>query len=161
MNLDKQAAVPTLFITAGVVLACMLGVVVYVYAPERQTPIVANADHGIASPINFAVLDQGANLADLERGRAYYAQLCIACHGATGRGNGEWAYRVTPLPVDLTSDRVQGRSDAFLFNAISDGLVGTPMRGLKDQLSDTQRRQIVKYLRHLGAQPIRETRAES
>lgn len=161
MRSDKQAAATTVFVTGGVVLAWILAAAVYMYSPGGQTPVVSNALHTIASPINFAVLDQGANLADLERGRAYYAQLCVACHGATGTGDGEWAYRVTPLPADLTSPRVQGRSDAFLFSVISDGLVGTPMIGLKDRLSETQRWQIVTYLRHLGVQSTMNTRTDS
>ncbi|NIQ08997.1 MAG: cytochrome c, partial [Gammaproteobacteria bacterium] len=85
-------------------------------------------------------------------------QLCAGCHGVRGDGSGEWAYRVTPRPRDLTSARVQNRSDGFLFSAISDGLIGTPMLGWKDQLSQRQRWQIVGYLRHLGAQAAAQTR---
>ncbi len=151
---------PPLIVAAGVALALILGVTMSIALPERPTPDAQNPVSAFAAPIEFGVLDQGESLADLERGRAYYAQLCVACHGAGGRGNGVWAYRVTPRPVDLTSARVQGRSDAFLFDVISDGLIGTPMKGLKDRLSEIQRRQIVKYLRHLGAQASMQVLAD-
>lgn len=86
----------------------------------------------------------------LEQGRAYYVQLCMGCHGPRGDGQGEWAYRVAPRPADLRSARVRVRSDAQLDRAIAEGLPGTPMIGTR--LSAAQRRQLVSYLRHLGAQ---------
>lgn len=158
MILDRQATATMLVVTGGVVLAGLLAALVSVFMPARQTTVAAAS---IASPIDFAVLDRGANLADLERGRVYYAQLCISCHGARGDGHGEWAYRVTPHPGDLTSARVQQRSDAYLFSVISDGQVGTPMMGWKQRLSEQQRWQIVDYLRHLGVQQIQDRRVGS
>jgi mono/diheme cytochrome c family protein len=86
----------------------------------------------------------------LEQGRVYYAQLCMSCHGVRGDGTGEWAYRVAPRPADLTRSRTRNRSDAQLYEIISEGLPGTAMTGWKQQLSDGQRRQVVAYVRHLG-----------
>ena len=105
----------------------------------------------VAQPIDFDVLERGASIADLERGRSYYVQLCLPCHGALGRGDGEWAWRMTPRPSDLTGRRTSGRSDEALRAAISDGIAGTAMRGWKDRLSGTQIRQVVDYVRHLGS----------
>ena len=68
----------------------------------------------VAQPIDFDVLERGASIADLERGRSYYVQLCLPCHGASGRGDGEWAFRMTPRPADLTGRRTRGRSDETL-----------------------------------------------
>lgn len=158
MDSNRQAIVTVLFVVGGVVLAGLLGVLVGRSMPERNTTVVSTA---IAPPLNFAALDQGANLANLERGRVYYAQLCVSCHGARGDGYGEWAYRVTPRPGDLTSARVQRRSDEYLFNVISDGQVGTPMIGWKERLSEHQRWQIVGYVRHLGMQQLQDKRVGS
>ena len=104
----------------------------------------------VAQPIDFDVLEQGASIADLERGRSYYVQLCLPCHGASGRGDGEWAWRMTPRPADLSSRRTGGRSDGALRAAIGDGIPGTAMRGWKDRLSEAQIRQVLGYVRHLG-----------
>ena len=105
----------------------------------------------VAQPIDFDVLERGASIADLERGRSYYVQLCLPCHGASGRGDGEWAWRMTPRPSDLTGRRTSGRSDEELHAAISGGIAGTAMRGWKDRLSETRIRQVVDYVRHLGS----------
>ena len=104
----------------------------------------------VAQPIDFDVLEQGARIADLERGRSYYVQLCLPCHGASGRGDGEWAFRMTPRPADLTGRRTRGRSDETLRAAISDGVAGTAMRGWEDRLSAIQIGQVLGYVRHLG-----------
>lgn len=160
MKLHPYLKAPPLIVSGGTALALMLALAMTIVLPERPTPSALNPVSSLAAPIEFGILDAGANLADLERGRAYYAQLCVACHGASGQGNGVWAYRVTPTPADLTSARVQNRSDRFLFDVISDGMIGTPMKGLKERLSEIQRGQIVKYLRHLGAQASLQVRAD-
>lgn len=155
MNSDKQAISTMLFVIGGVVLAVLLAALINQSIPERDTPAVSTG----TSSINYAALERGANLAHLERGRIYYAQLCVSCHGVRGDGHGEWSYRVTPFPRDLTNPSVRQRSDAYLFGVISDGLVGTAMTGWKDRLSEQQRWQIVAFLRHLGAQQMQDRRA--
>jgi len=125
-NIGKQSPATTFSVIGGVVLAGLLAAVVNHAMPGLNTDTVASS---IASPINFSVLNRGANIANLERGRIYYAQLCISCHGARGDGHGEWSYRVTPRPGDLTSARVKQRSDDYLFSVISDELVATSMIG--------------------------------
>src|SRR5262245_14407077 len=82
----------------------------------------------------------------LEQGRVYYAQLCVSCHGVRGDGTGEWAYRVVPRPANLASNRTRKRTDAELYEIVSEGLPGTAMVGWKRQLSEVQRRQIVAYV---------------
>ena len=105
---------------------------------------------GVASPVGAADIGGGNAIGELERGRVYYAQVCMPCHGARGDGQGEWAYRVTPRPADLTGQRTQGRSDRELYRIIGDGLPATAMTGWKRRLSDRQLWQLVAYLRHLG-----------
>lgn len=158
MKFHSQPSSAILFVATGVILA---GVLATAIGLATLTPDGAEDAISIAEPINFSALEQDANLAGLERGRVYYAQLCISCHGPRGDGQGEWAYRVTPHPADLVSARVRARSDAYLFKIISDGLVATPMIGLKGRLSERQRWQIVAYLRHLGIQQASERRVGS
>lgn len=137
----------TILFCAGLVLAVVLALAVVTLVPEQP---MAEPPMKVAQPVSFDVLDRDANLADLERGRSYYAQLCLPCHGAAGRGSGEWAYRMTPRPADLTGERTRRRSDEQLHAVIGDGIPGTAMRGWKDRLSDLQRRQVLGYVRHLG-----------
>lgn len=113
---------------------------------------------GATAPIDADHVRAGADPLSLEQGRIYYVQICLHCHGARGDGRGEWAYRVTPRPADLRSRRTQQRSDAELFEIISEPRSGTPMIGWKNQLSEGQRQHLVAYLRHLGARDRTETR---
>jgi mono/diheme cytochrome c family protein len=151
MNLRKQTIAAICLVFAGVAFAVGISTFIVRTFPERDTVAIASEN---APLIDFAVLEQGANLAELERGRVYYVQLCASCHGARGNGYGEWAYRVKPRPSDLTSAKVQLRSDEYLFKIISDGQVSSPMIGWKDRLSERQRWQVVGYLRHLALQQV-------
>lgn len=140
--------IATGIIVCGTILAAAgLALVITVFGAEQP---LANPPLGIAARIDYEALRPSADIAGLERGRSYYAQLCMGCHGASGNGLGEWAYRVHPRPADLTSRRVRERSDARLYEAVGDGIPGTPMKGWRGRLSDTQLRQIVLYIRHLG-----------
>lgn len=123
--------------------------------PAADTKLAA-AD--ATAPIDLARLQVGADPVSMEQGRVYYVQLCLDCHGSRGDGRGEWAYRVTPRPANLTSPKTRARSDAQLFEFISEPQVGTPMIGWKKQLSESQRRQLVTYVRHLSTMAVSERR---
>lgn len=135
-------------VSVGIVAA---GSVAWLVTPsEAAGGSVPVARSDASSPMDPARLGAGAEPVALEQGRAYYVQLCLPCHGARGDGAGEWAYRVTPRPADLTRARTRARSDAQLFELISEPQPGTPMLGWKRQLSESQRGQLVGYVRHLG-----------
>lgn len=143
----REAGAVAVVVCAAVVLAVSLALAVVTFAPERT---LAEPPMKVAHAVEFDLLRQGANIADLERGRSYYVQLCLPCHGGSGRGDGEWAYRMTPRPADLTRERTRSRGDGHLLAAIRDGIEGTAMRGWGDRLSDIQLRQVVGFVRHLG-----------
>ena len=77
-------------------------------------------------------------------GRVLYDQTCQSCHGPAGQGDRG--------PALNTSRFVHGSADADLFRAIRDGFSGTQMPAFK-RLTDEQTRQIVSYIRSLGASP--------
>ena len=101
-------------------------------------------------PINPAGLQDGVDPKAVEQGRVYYVQLCMPCHGARGDGRGEWAYRVTPRPSNLTGHVTRARSDAQLLQLIGEPQPGTPMIGWRKQLSERQLSQLVAFVRYLG-----------
>ena len=148
-------AVPSI-VGAGLGLAVALAFAAMHFSPEQP---MKEPSMRVAPPIEYDVLERGASIADLERGRSYYVQLCLPCHGASGRGDGEWTYRMTPRPSDLTSRRTRGRSEEALLAAVREGIAGTAMRGFEDRLSDPQIRQVLGYVRHLGQ--IESARAAS
>lgn len=135
-------------VCAGMALAVAMALAAVRFAPEQS---MRESSMRVAQSLAFDVLEPGASLADLERGRSYYVQLCLPCHGGSGRGDGEWAYRMTPRPADLTAGRTVNRPDGDLRAAIGEGVAGTAMRGWDDRLSETQIGQVLGYVRHLGA----------
>ena len=134
-------------VCAGVALSLGMALAAVTFAPEQP---MREPSMRVAQAIRFDVLEPGASIADLERGRSYYVQLCVPCHGGSGRGDGEWAYRMTPRPTDLTGRRTRGRSEDALRAVIGEGIAGTAMRGWEDRLSEPQIRQVLGYVRHLG-----------
>lgn len=57
-----------------------------------------------------------------------YQTQCASCHGAAGGGDGPLATRLDPKPVAFTNaERARERSVFALYQAISQGIEGTPM----------------------------------
>lgn len=77
-------------------------------------------------------------------GNKLYEQHCIACHGKAGKGG---------IGPSLTgSVLTHGNADGEIFHVITDGVVGTTMKGFKKQLNDEMRWHLVNYIKS-----IRET----
>jgi len=76
-------------------------------------------------------------------------KACTACHGETGKGDGPGAAALTPKPANWTSAAVQSESDGCIFWKISTGRGPMPPWGTT--LSETERWQIIQYLRTLKA----------
>jgi mono/diheme cytochrome c family protein len=144
-------------VPAGVVLAALLAWLITALSPGDPLGFPVAESALPADPVDG---ERIVNPVALEQGRVYYAQLCMSCHGARGDGAGEWAYRVAPRPADLTRGRTRQRSDAQLYEIISEGLPGTAMTGWERQLSQEQRRQLVAYVRHLSQGGGRNARHE-
>jgi mono/diheme cytochrome c family protein len=77
-----------------------------------------------------------------------YAQLCAICHGESGKGDGIAGMALTPRPANFTLDRVQKQSDGAIFWKMTNGK--TPMASYKESLTEEQRWQLVKFIRHLA-----------
>jgi len=95
--------------------------------------------------IGFAGLASPATAADgnVKTGKAVYNKHCVACHGKTGKGVGT-------LP-DLSDARtLAGRSDAQLFEKITNGGRGSGMPAWGGVLSEQQRWDVLAYLKTLA-----------
>jgi mono/diheme cytochrome c family protein len=85
----------------------------------------------------------------ITRGRELFAINCQMCHGATGEGNGPIApFLINFKPANLTSDRVQSKSDGSIFMTITNGLEGR-MPPLNENLTVSERWDIVNFVRTL------------
>jgi mono/diheme cytochrome c family protein len=82
---------------------------------------------------------------DVKAGEALFTQTCVICHGIKGEGNGMAGAALIPKPANLTLNSVQSQTDGELFWKITNG--NPPMSAYKDILTETQRWQLVAYLR--------------
>jgi mono/diheme cytochrome c family protein len=91
---------------------------------------------------------------DAAHGQQIYAQTCSPCHGASGKGDGPAAAALNPKPSDHTSATVMGaRTDAKLAEIIKMGgsVVGKPTMPPAPQLSETDLRDVIAYLRQISS----------
>jgi mono/diheme cytochrome c family protein len=85
----------------------------------------------------------------LSAGKQIYSDHCVACHGVIGDGRGERAEKLNVAPADLRNAEAIGKeSDGMVFWKISEG--HRPMPGYKSRLSETERWELVDYVRTLG-----------
>ena len=85
----------------------------------------------------------------VDAGRAVYRQRCAACHGDRGRGDGPAGVTLEPRPADLVL-HVPQHTDGELYYMISVGFPGSAMPQWRSALSETERWEVVHYLRVLA-----------
>jgi mono/diheme cytochrome c family protein len=78
-----------------------------------------------------------------------FAEHCAKCHGDDGRGDGPEAMMYSVKPADFThAERMNSIPDGELFYVLSEGRV--PMPPFKNQLSETQRWQLIHFVREFA-----------
>lgn len=91
------------------------------------------------------------NAESIAAGQALYSTNCAACHGQTGKGDGPVGATLNPRPADLTQHAIPGiHTDAQLFEWITNGFPGSRMPAFQSALSDTERWQLVNFIRSLA-----------
>lgn len=117
-------------------LLVILGVITFMTPPA--------ATNGQANP----VLPDARSVA---AGQALFSNYCVPCHGETGKGDGPLGLTLNPRPADLTYHAIAGiHTDAQLFEWISNGFPGSRMPAFKARLSDTDRWNLVNFIRTLA-----------
>jgi mono/diheme cytochrome c family protein len=81
-------------------------------------------------------------------GKKLYDINCAVCHGSKGQGDGVAAAGLSKVPANHTSAAVQKQSDGALFWKITEGK--GPMPAYKATYTETQRWQLVNYIRTLA-----------
>ena len=111
-------------------------------AQEKTTPWEAPEDaKKVENPVKVTPngLKQAAQL---------FQANCAPCHGKAGAGDGPAGSSLTPKPVNFTDAKLMSKAtDGELFWKMGTGR--GPMPAWNDQLSETQRWQLVNYLRTL------------
>ncbi len=102
-------------------------------------------------PASGALAEDAGNLydtaVDIRMGERYFERQCSRCHGFDATGNDE-----TGAP-DLTGRLTRASTDVAIFNIIREGIPGTAMLPVAEDVADTQVWQLVAYLDSLRYDP--------
>src|SRR5574341_1637465 len=95
---------------------------------------------------------------DAVKGKAKYQELCAACHGASGKGDGPAAAGLPTKPRNHTDATYMGKlKDQQIFETIKKGGQGVGKSPIMPpwggQLSDEQINDLVAYIRTLSRKP--------
>lgn len=83
------------------------------------------------------------------QGKAIFLNHCALCHGPEGHGDGPGAAGLVPKPANLTEAHVDEHTDGEMFWWVSHGIPGTAMPAWEEQLSETERWQVIHFVRSL------------
>ncbi|MEB2332299.1 cytochrome c/FTR1 family iron permease [Nitrosomonas europaea] len=98
---------------------------------------------------------------DLTLGAKLFAQHCATCHGAQGHGDGPLAKGMEPAPSNFRDEaRMRQRSLYGLYNTITLGVGGTPMRAFTE-FSEADRWALAFFAGSLRADPETVARGEA
>ena len=114
-----------------------------VSAADDEEPWVApDAARIVKNPVS-------ANSTSIAAGSKVFNENCAPCHGNTGTGDGAAGKFVKVKPANFTDPKLMSKeTDGSLFWKMSEGR--GPMPSWKDQLTETERWQLVIYIRKLG-----------
>ena len=119
-------------------------------------------EHGMAgmAHMHAEVPEEYANLTNplagdaeaTKAGKVIFEASCATCHGPEGHGDGPAAAELEPKPANLADAAMMGElNDAYLFWRVSEGGAIAPFNSAmppwKETLSETERWQVVNYLR--------------
>jgi len=83
-------------------------------------------------------------------GEALYSTHCKMCHGDAAKGDGAATQFIKPAPPDISTAEARARmTDGEMFFKITTGK--RPMPAMQRKLSETERWQVVHFLRTLQA----------
>ena len=91
------------------------------------------------------------NRESIAEGQIQFGTYCAPCHGESGKGDGPLGVVLNPRPADLSQHAVPGvHTDAQLYEWITHGFPGSRMPAFKTTLSDTDRWNLVNFIRTLA-----------
>jgi mono/diheme cytochrome c family protein len=104
-----------------------------------------------AYPTSFQTSPTNFSAASIARGRAVFAENCVACHGPEAEGDGPAAAALRIKPADLTMPHLWEHTDGEMFWWLSHGVDdpegGMAMPGFANVLSAEDRWAVIDFVR--------------
>jgi mono/diheme cytochrome c family protein len=139
-RLARISAMVTGMVAVLVMLGFSAGVVA---AADDYKPWVApDSSRGVKNPVP-------SNPQTLAAAQQTFSDNCVQCHGEQGKGDGDTGKILKVKPANFTDPKLMAlETDGSLFWKMSEGR--GPMPSWKADLSETERWQLVNYIRKLG-----------
>ena len=133
--------------TAGLLMVSgVLAILSFTILPQAKIFTAPASADAVVNPVK-------GNADATAAGKKIDDSNCSICHGSKGMGDGVAAAGLAKPPANHTSAAVQKLSDGALFWMITEG--NAPMPAYKGTYSETQRWQLVNYIRTL-AKPVKK-----
>lgn len=103
-----------------------------------------------STPVNTNTTTNAAPTAPadvLADARKIYSDKCAKCHQENGKGGKVTIEGETINPDDLTTDKMAKMSDEKYMDYIKNGVPGEGMPAFKNQLTDEQIKDVIKFIR--------------
>ncbi|MCC2674030.1 MAG: high affinity FE2+/Pb2+ permease [Ramlibacter sp.] len=129
-------------------------------APGEEISALAR---GLAAAVvrSYGVAVAPKQAPDLAKAATLFQAQCAACHGAQGRGDGPLSKGMEPAPSNFHDEaRMKQRSIFGLYNTITLGVGGTPMRGF-GELSEVDRWALAFLAGNMRATPDQVGKGEA
>ena len=102
----------------------------------------------IISGLWLATILAPAAMAADAGGKATYEKLCVACHGADGKGNPAMTKVFGEKELNIATKETAGKKDDELLKVITDGRGKMPASG--KALGKQEQKQVIEHVRSLG-----------
>lgn len=136
----------------------ILSAVAFAVDNQAVKPKAAKADEKAQTKTTAKAADKGAKKAakvDLVAGKKVFETYCVACHGATGKGDGAAAAALNPKPRNFADAAYMGtRTDEQLRKIVAEGGAANGlsplMAGWASSLKPHEIDNVVGYVRTLA-----------
>lgn len=92
--------------------------------------------------------------ADMQQGKELYVDRCLTCHGCAGNGLGSYGGTLVITPANFKQEPFSNMPADQWFWHVSEGVQGSVMPPWKASLSETERWQVIRYIRQIFAGPV-------
>ena len=103
-----------------------------------------------AYPTSYVQSPSGFTTDSIAQGAHLFAENCVPCHGADGRGDGPAAASLPVRPANLTQEHVWGHSDGEMFWWLTKGIAvgkhGTVMPAFGEMFSEDERWALIDFI---------------